>query len=73
MTNKNIKIYIVTNENMDILGVYSNIKAAKACVADDPKFRKYTVRILQTEYDPTFENEFLKENNNQENVEKTTR
>jgi len=73
MVNKNIKVYIVTNENMDILGVYSNIKAAKACVADDPKFRKYTLRILQTEYDPTFENEFIKEPNKQNNVEKNVR
>lgn len=52
-----MKVYIVTNEDMDILGAYSNLEAAQACVAEDPDIRQFVVTTLQSEYDSTYEDE----------------
>lgn len=57
MAKKNMKVYIVTNDDMDILGVYTNLEAAQACVADDPDIRQFVVTTLQSEYDSSFEDQ----------------
>lgn len=57
MAENNRKVYIVTNDDMDILGVYSNLEAAQACIADDPDIRQFTVAPLQSEYDSSYEDD----------------
>lgn len=57
MAENNRKVYIVTNDDMDILGVYSNLEAAQTSVADDPDIRQFIVAPLQSEYDSSYEDD----------------